>query len=73
MNVCIDQLLRSIHGVILWINKKVEIPVQLILHIIGLPIQGEDPKNLFSKENEKIIMQYIYEKYMPCKEEKGGV
>ena len=36
-------------------DKKVEITVQLISKITGFPIQGEDPKPLFSKENEKSI------------------
>ena len=44
-------------------DEKVEITVQLISKISGLLTQGEDPKPLFSKENEKSIATKIYEKY----------
>lgn len=56
VNACIKQLLSCIHGGFMWMDEKVEIIVRLIFWIIGLPIQGENLKILFSKENEKLIV-----------------
>lgn len=61
VNTCVKQQLSYVHYGFPWMDEKVEITTQS--QITGLPIQGEDLQKLFSKENQKIIMQDIYEKY----------
>lgn len=44
-------------------DENVETTTHLILQIARLLIQGEDLEKLFTKENEKVIVWEIYEKY----------
>ena len=55
VNACVKQLVSCVHGGTLWLDEKVEITIHLISKIIGLSIQGEDTRPLFSKETEKDI------------------
>jgi hypothetical protein len=40
VNACVKQLLTLVHGGILWMDRHVSIDVELIIEIIGLPIDG---------------------------------
>jgi hypothetical protein len=52
------------HKGYLWLNRPVSIDTDLIVHITGLPSQGEDPSLIFSdKKNEKALSESMKEKF----------
>ena len=63
VNACVKNLLGCDHDGKLQLDEKVEITMKLISEIICLPIQGEDPKKLFSKENQKEFFVEVYDNY----------
>jgi hypothetical protein len=58
INTCINMLLSCVHGGYLWLDKLVLIDTELIVCIIGLSLQGEDPLLIFAdKNNEKDLSE----------------
>jgi hypothetical protein len=57
-------LLNCVHGGYLWLDRSVSLDTYLIMRIIGLPSQGEDPLLLFSdKKNEKALSKSMEENF----------
>jgi hypothetical protein len=64
INACVKMLLSCMHGGYLWLDKPVSIDTDLIMCIIDLPSQGEDPSLLFfDKKNEKALSESMKEKF----------
>jgi hypothetical protein len=60
----INMLLICVHEGYLWLDRLVSIDIDLIMHITGLPLQGEDPSLLFSnKKNEKALSESMKENF----------
>jgi hypothetical protein len=49
----VNILLTCIHEGYLWLNGPISIDTDLIVHITGLPSQGEDPSQIFRKKNNE--------------------
>jgi hypothetical protein len=64
INACVKMLLSCVHGGYMWLDRPVSIDTDLIVHITGLPSQGEDPSLLFfDKKNEKSLSESMKEKF----------
>ena len=53
-NACVKQLLACFHGGTLWLDTPIEVTVDLIAEITGLPKDGIDPSQYFKgQDNDK--------------------
>jgi hypothetical protein len=65
INECVKKMLSQVHGGILWVDRLVPINVDIIETIIGIPMDGEKPKQyLEDKTKEKSISDEIKDKYV---------
>jgi hypothetical protein len=57
INAYVNILLTCIHEGYLWLNGPISIDTDLIVHITGLPSQGEDPSQIFRKKTMRRLYQ----------------
>jgi hypothetical protein len=63
-STCVKQLLAVTHGWDVWLDKLVPITIELIAHIIGLPIRGMDPTLILDDNSkEKALAEEMKKKY----------
>jgi hypothetical protein len=64
INACIKMLLSYVDGGYMWLDKTISINIDLIMRIIGILPQGEDPSLLFfNKKNEKYLANSMKDKF----------
>jgi hypothetical protein len=64
INVCVKMLLSCVHGGYMWLDRPVSIDIDLIVHITGLPSQGEDPHHYFLiRRMRKTLSESMKEKF----------
>jgi hypothetical protein len=71
---CVKQLLSQVHGDIIWMDRMVQLDVELISKITGLHILGAQPKEyLDNKVGEKEIVELVKGQLSTIRGNKGIV